>query len=47
MTSDALGANARQVMIDIFRQKDVTAVDRNLASHSYNMTRTLPTVSME
>ncbi len=28
-TSDALGANARQVMIDIFRNKDVTAVDRN------------------
>jgi predicted SnoaL-like aldol condensation-catalyzing enzyme len=28
-TSDALGASARQVMIDIFRNKDVTAVDRN------------------
>ena len=28
-TSDALGANARKVMIDIFRKKDVTAVDRN------------------
>jgi NAD/NADP transhydrogenase alpha subunit len=28
-TSDALGANARQAMIDIFRKKDVTAVDRN------------------
>jgi predicted SnoaL-like aldol condensation-catalyzing enzyme len=29
--SDALGANARQVMIDIFRKKDVTAVDRNFS----------------
>jgi predicted SnoaL-like aldol condensation-catalyzing enzyme len=28
-TSDALGANARQAMIDIFRTKDATAVDRN------------------
>jgi predicted SnoaL-like aldol condensation-catalyzing enzyme len=28
-TSDALGANARQAMIDIFRKKDMTAVDRN------------------
>jgi predicted SnoaL-like aldol condensation-catalyzing enzyme len=28
-TSDALGANARQVMIDVFRKKDVTAVERN------------------
>jgi predicted SnoaL-like aldol condensation-catalyzing enzyme len=28
-TSDALGAKARQAMIDIFRKKDVTAVDRN------------------
>jgi predicted SnoaL-like aldol condensation-catalyzing enzyme len=27
-TSDALGANARQAMIDIFRMKDATAVDR-------------------
>jgi predicted SnoaL-like aldol condensation-catalyzing enzyme len=27
--SDTLGANARQVMIDIFRNKDRTAVDRN------------------
>lgn len=27
-TSDALGANAHEVMIDIFRKKDVTAVDR-------------------
>jgi predicted SnoaL-like aldol condensation-catalyzing enzyme len=27
--SDALGANARQVMIDIFRNKDATSVDRN------------------
>jgi predicted SnoaL-like aldol condensation-catalyzing enzyme len=26
---DALGAKARQAMIDIFRNKDVTAVDRN------------------
>jgi predicted SnoaL-like aldol condensation-catalyzing enzyme len=28
-TSGALGANARQTMIDIFRKKDVTTVDRN------------------
>jgi predicted SnoaL-like aldol condensation-catalyzing enzyme len=28
-TSDALGANARQTMVDIFRKKDLTAVDRN------------------
>ena len=28
-TSDELGASARQVMIDIFRNKDVEAVDRN------------------
>jgi predicted SnoaL-like aldol condensation-catalyzing enzyme len=28
-TSDALGANARQTMIDIFRRKDMTTVDRN------------------
>jgi predicted SnoaL-like aldol condensation-catalyzing enzyme len=27
-TSDILGANARQAMIDIFRKKDATAVDR-------------------
>ena len=27
--SDASGADARQTMIDIFRKKDVTAVDRN------------------
>ena len=30
-TSDALGANARQAMIDIFRKKDATAVDRHFA----------------
>jgi predicted SnoaL-like aldol condensation-catalyzing enzyme len=29
--TDALGANARQVMIDIFRKKDATAVDRNFS----------------
>jgi predicted SnoaL-like aldol condensation-catalyzing enzyme len=29
--SGALGAHARQVMIDIFRKKDVTAVDRNFS----------------
>jgi predicted SnoaL-like aldol condensation-catalyzing enzyme len=29
--SDALGANARQAMIDIFRKKDVAAVDRHFA----------------
>jgi hypothetical protein len=45
--SDALGANARQVMIDIFRKKDVTAVGRILARRSYSMTRILPTVSPE
>src|SRR5262245_58991579 len=28
MTSDILGANARQAMIDIFRKKDPTVVDR-------------------
>jgi predicted SnoaL-like aldol condensation-catalyzing enzyme len=27
-TSDTLGANARQAMLDIFRKKDATAVDR-------------------
>jgi predicted SnoaL-like aldol condensation-catalyzing enzyme len=31
MTTDALGANARQAMIDIFRKKDPTAVDRYFA----------------
>ncbi len=30
-TSDTLGATARQAMIDIFRKKDVTAVDRYFA----------------
>jgi predicted SnoaL-like aldol condensation-catalyzing enzyme len=30
-TSDALGASARQAMIDIFRKKDATAIDRNFA----------------
>jgi predicted SnoaL-like aldol condensation-catalyzing enzyme len=30
-TSDTLGANARQVMIDIFRRKDPTVVDRYFA----------------
>ena len=29
--SDTLGADARQAMIDIFRKKDVTAVDRYFA----------------
>ena len=29
--SEALGVNARQLMIDIFRKKDVTAVDRNFS----------------
>ena len=28
MTSDNIGADARQAMIDIFRKKDATAVDR-------------------
>ena len=31
MTSDTLGANARQAMIDILREKDATAVDRYFA----------------
>jgi predicted SnoaL-like aldol condensation-catalyzing enzyme len=31
MTSDTLAANARQAMIDIFRKKDPTAVDRYFA----------------
>jgi predicted SnoaL-like aldol condensation-catalyzing enzyme len=31
MTTDALAANARQAMIDIFRKKDPTAVDRYFA----------------
>jgi predicted SnoaL-like aldol condensation-catalyzing enzyme len=31
ITSDALGANARQAMVDIFRKKDPTAVDRYFA----------------
>ena len=30
-TSDTLGANARQAMIDIFRRKDATAADRYFA----------------
>lgn len=30
-TSDSLGASARQTMIDIFWDKDVTAVDRSFA----------------
>jgi predicted SnoaL-like aldol condensation-catalyzing enzyme len=41
-TSDALGADARQAMIDIFRKKDVTAVDRYfdraLVQHDPNLT---------
>jgi predicted SnoaL-like aldol condensation-catalyzing enzyme len=32
VASDTLGASARQTMIDIFRKKDVTAVDRNFAA---------------
>jgi hypothetical protein len=28
LTSDGLGASARQAMIDIFREKDPTVVDR-------------------
>jgi predicted SnoaL-like aldol condensation-catalyzing enzyme len=32
MASDTLGASARQAMIDIFRKKDVTAVDRYFAA---------------
>ena len=31
-TSDSLGANARQAMIDIFRKKDIAAVDRYFAN---------------
>jgi predicted SnoaL-like aldol condensation-catalyzing enzyme len=31
IASDGLGANARQAMIDIFRRKDITAVDRYFA----------------
>src|SRR5262245_22039466 len=31
MTSHTLGANARQAMIDIFRKKDPTAVDRHFS----------------
>jgi predicted SnoaL-like aldol condensation-catalyzing enzyme len=31
MASESLGANARQAMIDIFRKKDVAAVDRYFA----------------
>jgi predicted SnoaL-like aldol condensation-catalyzing enzyme len=31
MASDTLGASARQAMIDVFRNKDVTAVDRYFA----------------
>jgi hypothetical protein len=31
-TTDTLGATARQAMIDIFRKKDVTAVDRNFGA---------------
>jgi predicted SnoaL-like aldol condensation-catalyzing enzyme len=32
MATDTLGASARQAMIDIFRKKDVTAVDRYFAA---------------
>jgi predicted SnoaL-like aldol condensation-catalyzing enzyme len=31
MTADTLGTNARQAMVDIFRKKDPTAVDRHFA----------------
>jgi predicted SnoaL-like aldol condensation-catalyzing enzyme len=41
MTSDTLGANAHQAMIDIFRKKDPTAVDRyfgeSLMQHDPNL----------
>src|SRR5882724_10805574 len=46
MTPDTLGANARQAMIDIFRKKDPTAVDRYFAEsfiqHDPNLTDGLP-----
>jgi len=45
--SDTLGANARQVMTDIIRKKDITAVDRYLPRRSYSMTRASLTVLLE
>jgi predicted SnoaL-like aldol condensation-catalyzing enzyme len=42
MTPDTLGAKAREAMIDIFRKKDPTAVDRYFAEsfiqHDPNIT---------
>jgi predicted SnoaL-like aldol condensation-catalyzing enzyme len=46
MIPDTLGAEAREVMIDIFRKKDPTAVDRHFAEsfmqHDPNITDGLP-----
>jgi predicted SnoaL-like aldol condensation-catalyzing enzyme len=41
-TSDDLGARARQVMIDIFRNKDVEAVDRNFGRSFVQRDPSLP-----
>jgi predicted SnoaL-like aldol condensation-catalyzing enzyme len=41
-TPDTLGANARQIMIDIFRNKDVTAVDRNFGKSFIQRDPSLP-----
>lgn len=41
-TSDVLGATARQVVIDIFRNKDVTAVDRNFGKSFIQYDTSLP-----
>jgi len=45
--SETLGVLARQVMIDIFRNKDATASIGILARPSYSMTRILPMVLLE
>ena len=41
-TSDELGVSARQVMIDIFRNKDVEAVDRNFGRSFVQRDPSLP-----
>ena len=47
-TSDTLGANARQAMIDIFRKKDADSQSIGiLASPSYSMIRTSLMVLLE
>lgn len=42
MTSETLGATARQAMVDIFRKKDPTAIDRYFAQSIIQHDPTLP-----